>query len=86
MNARDTITDAQRDREEYTLMKRMEHFVRKWSPPGRQSEFDADLFMLVRMIHADAAKPYAATMERVMKSAMPLSMLRPMTTKDNANG
>lgn len=84
MNQRDTINDAVRDRDEYTLMRRVEHFVRKWSPPGRQGEFDADLFMLVRAIHADSAKPFEATVRKVMGLAMPLASFSfaPIVTKE----
>jgi hypothetical protein len=59
--------------QEQILHLRFEEFVRKWAPKDRSAgHFEADLFMLVRVIHADAARPYEASMNAMLRS-LPLA-------------
>ncbi|MCM2441144.1 hypothetical protein HGO34_15590 [Agrobacterium vitis] len=71
------IKERSKELDQYVLTKQFEHFVRKWAPQARQSEFDADLFMLVRAIQQDAAKPYEAAMSSILKYSSGLANLIP---------
>lgn len=57
--------------EEHIIAQHFEKMFRKYAPRGRESEYHMDLMMMVRAIHADAAKPYEQAMNQMMR-AMPL--------------
>jgi hypothetical protein len=70
-----TATQVRQDENELSaLHKTFEAFLNQWKPEDRceASRFEADLFMLVRAIHADAAKP----MEKALTAS--LSAMPPM--------
>lgn len=55
------------------LRQQFEEFVRQWAPadPRANARFHSELFMMVRTIQADAARPYERAMG-LMMGAMPL--------------
>lgn len=73
--------EAQRKR---ALHQHFENFLRKWAPRNRDSrEFEADLFMLTRAIHEDAARPFGAMLEKSLMAMPPFHMV---LEKDKTDG
>lgn len=68
LKARD-LEESQRSEE--NLQRKFESFVRCWAPMHSEHQFHADLHMLIRAVHQDAAKPYEKAMSQMM-SAMPI--------------
>ncbi|WP_421930061.1 hypothetical protein [Nitratireductor rhodophyticola] len=66
------IEQAESARQERVLHEHFGFFLRKWAPKGhRDREFEADLHMLVRAVHQDAAQPFSKILERAF-AAMPI--------------
>lgn len=72
MSKLETLTESRsKEVEEHIIAQHFEKMFRKYAPKGRESEYHMDLMMMVRAIHADAAKPYEQAMNKMMQ-AMPL--------------
>lgn len=56
------MKDTDDDFRQSVLHRRFAFFLKKWAPKGEDREFEADLYMLTRTIHDDAAKPFTATL------------------------
>lgn len=67
--------DRDRAHQERALHQSYEHFLKKWAPAvGASREFEADLYMLVRAIHQDAARPFGKMLEAAL-TAMPTAAM-----------
>ena len=44
--------------------RRFEHFIRRWAPKNAEDrQFEADLFVLISAVYAEADKPYRRMIE-----------------------
>ncbi len=83
------MRDNERQRSESILHQRFEYFLRKWAPEGESREFEADLFMLVRTIHEDAARPFSGMLQSSLKAALmvaPTTFIHPAEKEAEKNG
>lgn len=70
----------QEQREEEILFSVTQGFFKRWEPKDdahERARFYAEFFYLVRVIHADSAKPYRKAMESVAVNSLTLSSYLP---------
>jgi len=72
------MDDKSQEYRDHILRNRFEYFARKYAPRGRESEFHADLHMLVQAVHKEAVAPYEKTMTSML---MHVSSIVPVLTK-----
>ena len=85
MNEKTATQVREEGRDESILHQHFQRFLKRWAPEDRQRsyEFEADLMMLMRAIHADAAKPMEQALTTALKAMPPMQILTPDRPDDS---